>query len=523
MNDSWEKLNKYYLEVESLDFSIDVSKMKFSESQLQKLAPKVELALKEMESLEQGAKSNSDENRMVGHYWLRDPSLAPSPEISHSIEDSLKEIETFSSQILSNGKFSTAIIVGIGGSALGPQFLKDCFWDCHPESLDLYFCDNTDPDGIARILAMLEKKLSETLIIVVSKSGGTVETRNAAAEIETYFNSLGLNFPNNAVAITTKNSKLDEKASREGWKKTLYIWDWVGGRCSITSAVGLIPLTLLGLDAKSFLNGAAKMDVATRSQDILNNPAALLACIWHIAGNGSGEKSMVILPYKDRLALFGRYLQQLVMESLGKSLDNEGNKIEQGLSVFGNKGSTDQHAYIQQLRDGRNDFFAVFLEVLEDLRKGETGSRLEEGFSSGDYLSGFLHGTRSALESNNRESILISLRAINEESLGGLVALFERAVGLYASMINVNAYNQPGVEAGKKAASRIIEIQKDLETYISQKKDQFDVEDASVALNRPNEKESIYRVLEHLAANSNNNGLKRISGKRPDQATYKIN
>ncbi len=104
----------------------------------------------------------------------------------------------------------------------------------------------------------------------------------------------------------------------------------------------------------------------TRQHDVLRNPAALLALMWYHAGNGRGAKDMVILPYKDRLLLLSRYLQQLVMESLGKELDLDGKVVNQGIAVYGNKGSTDQHAYVQQLREGVNNFFATFIEVLKD-------------------------------------------------------------------------------------------------------------------------------------------------------------
>ena len=135
---------------------------------------------------------------------------------------------------------------------------------------------------------------------------------------------------------------------------------------------------------------------------------------------------MVILPYKDRLEFFSRYLQQLVMESLGKEKDLDGKIVHQGIAVYGNKGSTDQHAYVQQLREGVNNFFVVFIEVLKD----RSGSSLEvdPGVTSGDYLSGFLQGTRRALHENGRESITITLEEMGPATIGKLIALFERAV-----------------------------------------------------------------------------------------------
>lgn len=165
---------------------------------------------------------------------------------------------------------------------------------------------------------------------------------------------------------------------------------------------------------------------------------------------------MVVLPYSDRLLTLSRYLQQLVMESLGKREDRQGQVVEQGLTVYGNKGSTDQHAYVQQLRDGRNDFFAVFVQVLSD----GLGSGLEvaPGVNAGDFLQGFLLGTRRALHEGGRPSLTLTIERVDAWNLGALIALFERAVGLYASLVDLNAYHQPGVEAGKKAARQILDL-----------------------------------------------------------------
>src|SRR5262249_14218068 len=128
----------------------------------------------------------------------------------------------------------------------------------------------------------------------------------------------------------------------------------------------------------------------------------------------------------------------------------------QGIAVYGNKGSTDQHAYVQQLRDGVNNFFATFIRVLES---GGSAHEVEPGVTAGDYLHGFLLGTRAALFENDRESMTITIPRVDARTVGGLVALFERAVGLYGSLIGINAYHQPGVEAGKKVAASILALQ----------------------------------------------------------------
>src|SRR5438045_5959930 len=223
------------------------------------------------------------------------------------------------------------------------------------------------------------------------------------------------------------------------------------------SAVGLLPMALEGFAIDEFLGGAAAMDERTRIPDATQNASMLLALMWHYAGNGKGEKDMVILPYKDRLALFSKYLQQLVMESLGKEKDLDGNVVHQGIAVYGNKGSTDQHAYVQQLRDGVPNFFATFIEVEKD--RVSDRFEVEEGVTSGDYLQGFLRGTRAALYESGRESITITIPEVTAFYVGALIGLYERAVGFYATLVNVNAYHQPGVEAGKKAATRVLELQ----------------------------------------------------------------
>jgi glucose-6-phosphate isomerase len=217
--------------------------------------------------------------------------------------------------------------------------------------------------------------------------------------------------------------------------------------------------------------------------------------MWHYAGKGRGEKDMVVLPYKDRLMLFSKYLQQLVMESLGKEKDLDGNVVHQGIAVYGNKGSTDQHAYVQQLRDGVLNFFVTFIEVQKD-REGRF--EVEEGVTSGDYLQGFLRGTRSALYESGRESITITIPVVNAFYVGALIALYERAVGFYASLVNINAYHQPGVEAGKKAATRILELQARVKKALSGGSGKTPEEIAAEVNADP---EDVFHILRHLNAN----------------------
>ena len=221
---------------------------------------------------------------------------------------------------------------------------------------------------------------------------------------------------------------------------------------------------------------------------------------------------MVILPYKDRLVLFSKYLQQLVMESLGKERDLDGNIVNQGIAVYGNKGSTDQHAYVQQLRDGVANFFATFIEV----RKGRDGDSMEvePGVVSGDYLQGFLRGTRTALYEGGRDSITISIPEVNAFQVGLLIALYERAVGFYASLVNINAYHQPGVEAGKKAATAVLVLQGKVEKALASSPKTAPEIAAEVGA----DPEEVYHVLTHLEANDPK--VKRTAGASLDKEGF---
>src|SRR5665213_264387 len=459
----WERFQKYYTEFPELGLAIDLSRMNVDDAFFAAMEPRIQKAFADMDALEKGAIANPDEKRMVGHYWLRNPALAPTPEIRREIEETLAKIKDFATKIHSGvirgagGTFKSFLLIGIGGSALGPQFVAHALGNPRKDKLKPFFFDNTDPDGMNRTLTAIGKKLNRTLCIVISKSGGTKETRNGMLVAQAAYEKAGLNFGRHAIAITMSGSELDKVAATNAWIERFPMWDWVGGRTSELSAVGLLPAALQGIDIDALLAGGQIADNATRNKIVKGNPAAQLALAWFASGNGKGNKNMVVLPHKDRLELFSKYLQQLVMESLGKELDLTGQLVNQGLCVLGNKGSTDQHSYIKQLRDGLNNFFVTFIEVLKD----QSGVPIitEPDTTSGDFLEGFYLGTRSALAENDRESNTITVKDVNERVVGLLIALFERAVGFYASLVNINAYNQPGVEAGKTAAGTVLTMQ----------------------------------------------------------------
>ncbi len=516
-NVEWSMFTERLIHNRDMGFWLDTSRVGYDNAYLQRMESRTQRAFDEMEQLEKGAIANPDENRMVGHYWLRSPERAPSGELQQAITSTLAKIKSFAAAVHSGAiapkagaRFTHLLVIGIGGSALGPQFAYHALGSA-TDAMTLSFFDNTDPDGMSRVLYG-RSDLSSTLVIVTSKSGGTKETRNGQLVAKAAFQHAGLDFRKHFVAITGEGSELDVTAKSEGWIERFPMWDWVGGRTSEFSAVGLLPLALQGADIDQVLRGAAAMDAMTRLRETRRNPAAMLALSWYHCGCGKGNKDMVVLPYKDRLELFSKYLQQLVMESLGKELDSRGQVVNQGLAVYGNKGSTDQHAYVQQLRDGVHNFFAVFIEVLRDRSprtkaagacEGFSPSTLEveSGITSGDYLTGFYLGTRAALSEKKRENITVAISEVNEYSVGMLIALFERAVGLYASLIEVNAYHQPGVEAGKKAAAEVLTLQSKIVEHLASLKGHQSAEDIALALGEEKRTETVFQVLRHLVEN----------------------
>lgn len=503
---SWERYKQYLYYDEKLGLFLDISRMNFSEQYLAEMIEPMQKVYGELELLEKGAIANPDEGRMVGHYWLRHPDLAPSEEITQDIKGNIINILCFVEQIhkgtlkSERGKiFRNILLIGVGGSSLGPRFVADALASPQ-DKMKAYFVDNSDPDGVDRTLREIGDGLDSTLCVVISKSGGTVETRNGMLEVKFRYEEQGLTFAKHAIAVTQPGSKLELICEKEGWLEVFPMWDWVGGRTSILCAVGLLPLALQGIDIQRLLEGAKDCDEKTRCTDTLHNPGALLALMWYYATKGQGGKQMVVLPYKDRLELFTKYLQQLIMESLGKEKNLKGETVHQGIAVYGNKGSTDQHSYLQQLLEGPDNFFVTLIEVLKD-REGRSPS-VAENSTSGQYLQAFLLGTREALTKKGRESITITVKEVDTYTIGVLIALFERAVSIYAILVGINAYHQPAVEMGKKVAGEAIRIKNKIIDYLENHKgNKYTVTEIAYAIEEYEHEENVFKLLLHLTMN----------------------
>ncbi|MBR2345774.1 MAG: glucose-6-phosphate isomerase [Lentisphaeria bacterium] len=482
-------------------FSISFDGMPFGRSDLDGLQDKFARALAGVADIEAGKIKNPDENRQVTHFTDR---------MNYPGSAAFAAVEQFAAKVRSEGKFDAVVVNGIGGSALGPQLMQYAvngpYWNelsaaQRKNNLKIYFLDNTDSSGFDDLLAVMVPE--RTLHLVISKSGGTQETKNNMIAMERYYASKGLRFSDCAVAVTMKDSSLYQHAEAENWLEIFEMAESIGGRTSETAIVGHLPAALTGVDFKKFLAGACDMDKWTRSADIAGNPALQLAAMWYLAGNGRGDRNMVIVPYSDRLVLLSRYLQQLVMESLGKELDLDGKIVHQGLNVFGNKGGTDAHAFIQQLNDGRDDFFATFIEVLHDARKLE----ISGGVSMGDYLHGFFEGLSAALRGKNRQVITIRIPELTEYELGQIIALYERTVAVYAEFININAFHQPGVQAYKLAAKDALALREKLFAALQGKSICGSASEIASAVGMPGEVDGIAAWLDK--ASCNDTGVKR--------------
>lgn len=265
----WSRYKRYACVDSDLGLQIDVSRMSFDDVFLTSMAEPMARAFDAMKELEGGAEANIDEHRMVGHYWLRAPELAPNDDVRAEIEQAITAIRKFSDSIHTGqltpqraDGFYLVLVVGIGGSTLGPQLICDALGQIDDPIL-VRFIDNTDPDGFDRLLAELDETLQQTLTVVISKSGGTKETRNAMLEVAAAYQRNGLDFAKHAVAVTQEGSTLHRQAVEQQWLQTFPMWDWVGGRTSVLSAVGLLPAALKAWTSTPCLRGRG---TATRSR-----------------------------------------------------------------------------------------------------------------------------------------------------------------------------------------------------------------------------------------------------------------
>jgi len=369
------------------------------------------------------------------------------------------------------GRFENFVVVGIGGSALGAIALRSAL--CHPfhnelpgserHGARLYVLDNVDPGRCAALLEMLD--LRKTLFNVITKSGSTAETASqflvARAAVE---KTVGNSWPEHFV-FTTDAEKGDLRAlARDTGVASLVVPDGVGGRFSVLSAVGLLPAAAVGIDVRGLLAGAAQMDARCGGEDWRQNPALALGSLLWALDTRRGKHVHVLMPYASALADVADWYRQLWAESLGKNRTLDGESALSGPTPVKALGATDQHSQVQLYTEGPADKVILFVAVenagkevtIPDVYPKRSAFGYLGGRGIGELLEAERRGTEVALVAAGRPNATIAMEQICAESVGGLFYLWELATAYAGRLYNVDAFNQPGVEAGKVAAYALL-------------------------------------------------------------------
>ncbi len=383
-------------------------------------------------------------------------------ELPDNQAEIVKEINEFVEANLD--KYDNFVVLGIGGSALGNIALQTAInnpyynlnADYRAGYPRVFFPDNVDPDRFKSLLETLD--LSKTLFNVISKSGSTAETMSqfliARGQVAAELGEEAIK--DHFLATTSKDSGfLIEIAEREGMPK-FYIPDNVGGRFSVLTPVGLVSAAFAGIDIEKLLVGANAMKERTATSDIWNNPAYMHGILQYLAYN-KGKTISVMMPYNHGLKDFADWYRQLWAESLGKEVDRDGNTINVGPTPVKALGATDQHSQAQLYMEGPFDKLITFLEVENHKQDMEIPVEYQD-LDGVNYLGGHSleklintekQATELALTERNRMNNTIVFPELNEHTVGQFIYMLELETAFVGELMNINAYNQPGVELGK--------------------------------------------------------------------------
>ena len=421
---------------------------------------------------------------------IRGTGMTGWADLPYNQSDIIKDVIETANEIRKNFKYF--VVLGIGGSALGPSAVFQAL--CHLHHNDLpddkrnapkfYVEDNVDPERMQALLDVID--IDKTMFNVVTKSGATSETM---AQYLIIMDILKAKFGENAkdhIIATTSSAKGNLiKIAKEENLKTFYIPDGVGGRFSELCPVGLLPASVLGIDIVEMLKGAEYMDKLCSSNNVYNNPALMSALLSYISIK-NGKNISVMMPYADGLKLVADWYCQLWAESLGKTFDNDGKKVFVGQTPVKALGVTDQHSQVQLYTEGPFDKVTTFLAVDNYRKTFKISDGCEEipdvNFLCGHTLNELIQAERVATEYaltvKERLNRTIYLPEINAFTIGEMLFFFELETAYAGEMFNINTYNQPGVEGGKNATYALLgrkgyeEKKKELENA-PQKQDKF--------------------------------------------------
>jgi len=432
-------------------------------------------ALEHMHRMQNGEIVNTieglaSENRPALHTATRDFFDRPNrsengAKAAQAARAEINKLQNFIEEIDRGGKFTTMIVIGIGGSDLGPRANYLALNYLAQKGRKVHFISNVDPDETAHLLEQVE--LDKSLIVVISKSGTTLETCTNEAFVKSYFKKRGLSPKEHFIAVTREKSPMDNP---ENYRCSFYIWDWIGGRYSSTSMVGGVSLAFaFGFDVFwQFLEGANGMDKIALEKNIGKNLPLLGALLGIWNRNFLRFPAVSIIPYSQALIRFPAHIQQLDMESNGKRIDQMGNPVrfETGPIVWGEPGTNSQHSFFQLIHQGTNVVPIEFIGYKESQYQQDYSFH---GTTSQEKLLANLFAQTIALATGkkddnpnrlfpgNRPSRILLARRLDPFSLGALLSYFEHKVAFQGFIWGINSFDQEGVQLGKVLANRILE------------------------------------------------------------------
>lgn len=445
---------------------------------LSSLAEEAELAEKYKE-LYNGAVINTGEKRLVLHQLTRGQLgktvTADGVDKRDFYVSQQKRIADFANKVhngeITNAageKFTTVVQIGIGGSDLGPRAMYIALENWAKKNntfkMDAKFISNVDPDDAAAVLNATD--VAHAIFVLVSKSGTTLETLTNESFVKDALKKAGLDPAKHMIAVTSETSPL---AKSDDYLAAFFMDDYIGGRFSSTSAVGGAVLSLaFGPDVFArFLNGAAEEDALAKNEDLLKNPAMLDALIGVYERNVLGYPATAVLPYSQALSRFPAHLQQLDMESNGKSVNRFGEPVSYptGPVIFGEPGTNGQHSFYQLLHQGTDIVPLQFigfknnqLETDVDIQGSTSQQKLCANVAA--QIVAFACGKKDENNNKNfeggRPSSIIIGDQLTPETLGALLAHFENKVMFQGFVWNVNSFDQEGVQLGKVLAKKVL-------------------------------------------------------------------
>lgn len=384
-------------------------------------------------------------------------------ELPYNQESIVRDIIMTAADI--RAKYKNFVVLGIGGSALGPMAVYNALCHLRYNELDeskrgvkFFVEDNVDPERMLALLDVIDP--AETMFNVITKSGATSETMSQYLIITDILKKkCGEDWAKHIIATTSESKGNLIKLAKEEGFKTYFIPDGVGGRFSELCPVGLLPAAVLGIDILHLLVGAAEMDKKCNSADPYKNPALMAAVLQYIAMEQKGKNISVMMPYADSLKLMADWYCQLWGESLGKAVDFDGKTVHKGQTPVKALGVTDQHSQVQLYTEGPFDKVITIIGV-EKFRKDVVIANGAEQFADVNFLCGHTmselinterKATEYALTRSKHMNRTILLDEVNARSIGQLLMFFQLETAYCGKMLNIDTFNQPGVEEGKNA------------------------------------------------------------------------